>query len=171
MRMVRCDAKAAAVAGSPRNRLGERPFSDRLLSEGCCRGQPVLLKRKQAGARTRRHREFRTAKANARKSCLALLSHGNGITMYFIFTEMTAMASRHETAAQREAREQRQKVFAARAVESSKAATEYRAAEEAVRDRTARLRSERSARESATQVPAKPPAPSRRRRTTSPTSR
>lgn len=70
------------------------------------------------------------------------------------------MASKHETTAQREAREQRKKVFAERAVEGSKAATEYRAEEQAVRDRTARLRSERLARESAAQPPAKPPAPS-----------
>ena len=81
------------------------------------------------------------------------------------------MASKYETAAQREAREQRQRVFAARAVEGSKAAADYRAGEQAVRDRTARLRSERLARESATLAPAKPPAPRRRRRTTSPTSR
>jgi hypothetical protein len=71
------------------------------------------------------------------------------------------MISRKENASEREARETRDKVFPQRAVAGSEAMTAYRAEEQAIRDRTARLRSERLAWEAAA-----PTLPQSKRRVT-----
>ena len=65
------------------------------------------------------------------------------------------MMVRKETPVQKEARETREKVFADRAATGSEAWITYRAKEQALQEQTARLRSERLAREAAvTKAPA-----------------
>jgi hypothetical protein len=59
------------------------------------------------------------------------------------------MMVRKENTVQKEARETREKVFADRAASSSEAMATYRAKEQALQEQTARLRSERLAREAA----------------------
>jgi hypothetical protein len=70
------------------------------------------------------------------------------------------MIARKETAVQRNARETREKVFAERAAKGSEAMTAYRAEEQALRQRTAQLRSERLAWEAAALQAIPRPSPS-----------
>ena len=75
------------------------------------------------------------------------------------------MIVRKETAVQKNAREAREKVFAERAAKGSEAMAAYRAEEQALRQRTAQLRSERLARQAAapaTAIPSSSGEPKRR---------